>query len=331
MLKPRAGGVDALEVTSRRAAALAPVLTALLALPVLAGAPAQAAPAPVVIEEATPARDASAELARARSAASAATTPAERERLERRARRLADLKRQRLREAAGERRRGAAASRRRAAADAPPAEAAPRHEHEHEHEVAAEEPATPDVIEILPATASTPWPTVQALVAPSPGQVASEVAPSPPAEAAPAAAMPSWPAPTIVAGLDVGPPLAVDTRVIGRPYGGTHTIGNWQSDRALDLAAPFGTPVHAVVDGVIGSRVGALSNRASRFAGMRLTLDGVHDSFFYAHLSRLMVAPGQYVRRGQVIGYSGSANGVPHLHIGVRVADPLLVFGLRGF
>jgi len=41
----------------------------------------------------------------------------------------------------------------------------------------------------------------------------------------------------------------------------------------------------------------------------------------YAHLSRIVVAVGQEVNRGQVIGYigtSGNATG-PHLHFEVRV------------
>ncbi len=39
--------------------------------------------------------------------------------------------------------------------------------------------------------------------------------------------------------------------VIGLPYHGTHTLGNWQSDNALDIRVPVGTPVIALADGEI--------------------------------------------------------------------------------
>ena len=38
------------------------------------------------------------------------------------------------------------------------------------------------------------------------------------------------------------------------------------------------------------------------------------------------MAPGQPVVQGQLLGYSGSANGVPHLHFGQREGDPQASF-----
>jgi murein DD-endopeptidase MepM/ murein hydrolase activator NlpD len=114
-----------------------------------------------------------------------------------------------------------------------------------------------------------------------------------------------------------GYPLGTKGKIIGTPNSGTHTIGNWQSDNAVDIAVPVGTPVYAVTDGVIGSRIGSLG-KGGRFAGLRLTLQGNGDSYYYAHLSKLGVKAGQRVRAGQLLGYSGSANGVAHLHFGVQ-------------
>ena len=127
-------------------------------------------------------------------------------------------------------------------------------------------------------------------------------------------------------------PLGKKGNLIGSPYGGTHNLGNWQSDNAIDLSAPMGTPIIAVADGTIGNRFGSLgSGKGSRFAGLRMTLEGKGNSYYYAHLSRFAggIKPGARVKRGQVIGYSGSANGVTHLHLGVEHGNPLDIFKLR--
>lgn len=123
-----------------------------------------------------------------------------------------------------------------------------------------------------------------------------------------------------MAGVDY--PLGTKGSLIGTPYSGTHTLGNWESDRAVDIKVPVGTPVVAPADGVIGSQIGALGSKSPRMAGLRVHLDGPADSFYFAHLSQLTVKPGQHVKAGQVIGYSGEANGVAHLHFASRTRDP---------
>jgi murein DD-endopeptidase MepM/ murein hydrolase activator NlpD len=124
-------------------------------------------------------------------------------------------------------------------------------------------------------------------------------------------------------------------RVIGLPYQGTHTLGNWQSDNAIDIAVPVGTPLVAVADGVICHSCGfggSIGSGLGRFDGLRLTLNTRANQVFYKHIKRFApgIRPGAHVRRGQVIGYSWSANGVPHLHIGVRSGDPRQLFGIGG-
>jgi hypothetical protein len=120
-----------------------------------------------------------------------------------------------------------------------------------------------------------------------------------------------------------GYPAGKHGKLIGAPHQGTHTLGNWQSDNAVDIALPVGTPILAATDGVIDSRFGSLG-KGGRFAGLRLTVDGHGQASYYAHLSRYAhgIKPGVRVRRGQVIGYSGSANGVAHLHFGVQKGSP---------
>jgi len=106
-------------------------------------------------------------------------------------------------------------------------------------------------------------------------------------------------------------------------------LGYTRAHRGVDYAAPMGTPVHAVGDGVItycGWRGGY-----GRFIVIRHT-DGVHSTA-YAHLSRYGrgIHGGAHVRQGQVIAYvgmSGLATG-PHLHFEFRVhgtqVNPLTV------
>ncbi|GMN03401.1 M23 family metallopeptidase [Erythrobacter sp. MTPC3] len=84
----------------------------------------------------------------------------------------------------------------------------------------------------------------------------------------------------------------------------------------VDLAAPTGTPIYATADGVIG--------RADWFSsyGLYISIDhGADLETRYAHMSRLAVAAGEYVQKGDVIGYVGSTGRStgPHLHYEVRV------------
>jgi len=120
-------------------------------------------------------------------------------------------------------------------------------------------------------------------------------------------------------------PLNYPRRFIGFPGQGTHSYSeppnNWQSDHAWDLHCPVGTPVVACHDGTIGSRIGPIG--VGRFAGIRLYVEIPGNQFYYAHLSKVFVKAGQRVKKGQVIGHSGSANGVPHLHWAVEHGNPL--------
>jgi peptidoglycan LD-endopeptidase LytH len=115
-------------------------------------------------------------------------------------------------------------------------------------------------------------------------------------------------------------------KIIGTPFHGTHTLGNWESDRAIDVAAPVGTPVRAPFGGFIGSQFGSLgASPGSRFAGLRLHVQAPTGQEWYgAHLSRFApgIRPGRRVKPGQLIGYSGSAAGVGHLHEALNWGDP---------
>jgi murein DD-endopeptidase MepM/ murein hydrolase activator NlpD len=111
--------------------------------------------------------------------------------------------------------------------------------------------------------------------------------------------------------------------IIGTPHVGTHTLGNWQSDNADDLATPVGTPVLAAIAGKV-TRVGPLpgATAGGQFAGSRVQIDGANNSVWYGHLSSTSVHVGDTVKVGDVIGASGSANGVAHLHFAVERGSP---------
>ena len=99
-------------------------------------------------------------------------------------------------------------------------------------------------------------------------------------------------------------------------------LGNWESDNAVDLMVPKSTPIYAPADGTIGTQIGALNSKNPLLAGLRAHLVTGNNELYYAHLSKLVVKAGQKVKAGQIIGYSGSANGADHLHLGVKSGDP---------
>ncbi len=92
----------------------------------------------------------------------------------------------------------------------------------------------------------------------------------------------------------------------------------------IDLPAPTGEPVHAPNDG----RVALVD--ALYYAGNTVVLDhGLGLFTIYSHLSQTSVAPGDLVRRGDLLGRVGATGRVtgPHLHWAVRVSrarvDPI--------
>lgn len=116
----------------------------------------------------------------------------------------------------------------------------------------------------------------------------------------------------------------VTPSIIGTPYQGTHSpehLNNWQSDSAIDFAAPEGTMVYAPVSGrLVGGFGQSNGGGGGTVYGNRLTLDpkrkGISEMFF-THLNQLApgIEAGARIKRGQPIGTIGGLNGIPsHLH-----------------
>ncbi len=124
-------------------------------------------------------------------------------------------------------------------------------------------------------------------------------------------------------------PTAPHGTVIGFPGIGTHSFrfppNNWESDNAWDIAVPAGSKVVAVADGKIGKAFGPLPDPDPRFHGIRLHLETADNEFYYAHLKTTFpgIGPGVTVKQGAILGASGTANGVAHLHIGVKNLIPV--------
>ncbi|MCM0000667.1 MAG: M23 family metallopeptidase [Erythrobacter sp.] len=97
----------------------------------------------------------------------------------------------------------------------------------------------------------------------------------------------------------------------------THPVlGGRRQHHGIDLAAPTGTPVYATADGIV--------SRADWYSSYGLYISLEHGASMqtrYAHLSRLAVASGDSVKKGDLIGYVGSTGRStgPHLHYEVRV------------
>lgn len=98
--------------------------------------------------------------------------------------------------------------------------------------------------------------------------------------------------------------------------------------RAVDLRAQVGTPVYAAADGTValartwnGRRTKGDTNSYGSLLKLRhADYRGGRLETLYAHLSKLCAAPGEQVREGQLIGYSGDTGNCDgaHLHFEVR-------------
>ena len=93
-------------------------------------------------------------------------------------------------------------------------------------------------------------------------------------------------------------------------------LGGRRGHKGIDLAGPIGTPIYATADGVV--------SRADWFSSYGLYVSLEHGGSLqtrYGHMSRLNVAAGQRVHKGEIIGYVGSTGRStgPHLHYEVRV------------
>lgn len=108
---------------------------------------------------------------------------------------------------------------------------------------------------------------------------------------------------------------------ITTPFGATNRE-LWISGKhtGVDFPCPSGSPLYAVFDGQI-----TMAQPSGRSGMMISMTDGKGTTVRYAHLSKFLVQPGDYVEQGEVIGLSGSTGNStgPHLHFEVYVNGQL--------
>ncbi len=130
--------------------------------------------------------------------------------------------------------------------------------------------------------------------------------------------VPAYSSPIPQRGISVPSRMPLEGAALTSGFGmRTHPVlGGRRQHQGIDLAAPTGTPVYATADGIVG--------RADWYSSYGLFISINHGASMetrYAHLSRLAVAAGDNVKKGDLIGYVGSTGRStgPHLHYEVRV------------
>ena len=101
-------------------------------------------------------------------------------------------------------------------------------------------------------------------------------------------------------------------------------LQTWRAHLGVDYAAPTGTPVRSVGQGIVD-----VAGNQGGFGNVVMVKHASGQTTVYAHLSRINVKRGQSVAQGQTIGLVGATGWAtgPHLHFEFRVngqhKDPL--------
>ncbi len=97
------------------------------------------------------------------------------------------------------------------------------------------------------------------------------------------------------------------------------SLGSYGGHTGMDIACPLGTTVRASKAGTVTT---ALNYGWNYGYGKTVVINhGYGQITRYAHMSNVVVSVGQYVKQGQIIGYSGSTGNStgPHLHFEIRI------------
>jgi len=131
--------------------------------------------------------------------------------------------------------------------------------------------------------------------------------------------------------------VPVDPPEVGIPFGcgmsfpvsQVHNVGSHVGNDtwAWDFRMPEGTPVVAALDGVVrlargDSDEGGCDPAMARRANYVVIESAGNIETQYLHFSAVSVIPGQHVRRGDLLGYSGKTGWACGAHLHFKVATP---------
>lgn len=106
-------------------------------------------------------------------------------------------------------------------------------------------------------------------------------------------------------------------------------LGTTRWHSGFDITAKTETPVVSSSEGVVIAAgldekiISGSANWNERYGNKVEILDLHSKRLIYAHLREVLVAVGQYIKQGDIIGLSGCSGGsrIPHLHFEVRSKD----------
>lgn len=110
----------------------------------------------------------------------------------------------------------------------------------------------------------------------------------------------------------------VESTAVSASYGQKGSVWSAGYHKGTDYPVPVGTAVYAAASGTVSK---AHHGGGSHSFGLYVAVDHANDyTTIYAHLSQVLVRPGDTVTKGQLIGKSGQSGHVtgPHLHFEVR-------------
>lgn len=131
--------------------------------------------------------------------------------------------------------------------------------------------------------------------------------------------------------------LPVADGVVDEPFSGgelvkSKTLGEWRTHDGLDIAAPEGSDVLSIADGLVES-----VTNDSRW-GHTVTVNyGDYTAYYYNLGEQIDVQVGESIAAGQPLGEIGNSSMIesaepPHLHLGIKKEgswiDPALLLGL---
>jgi murein DD-endopeptidase MepM/ murein hydrolase activator NlpD len=95
------------------------------------------------------------------------------------------------------------------------------------------------------------------------------------------------------------------------------TLKKREFHRGLDMRAKTKTPVYATADGIVEW---AGYHKKSGFGNLIILQHNYGFRGYYGHLNKIMIKSGEFVRKGDLIAYTGNSgmSSGPHLHYEIR-------------